>query len=224
VDCGNLQLKIDLHVHSCYSNDSVITPEELIFYAKKHGLDAVAVTDHDRIDGALKIAKEKDFLIIPGIEVSSLNGHIIGLNLNEVIPTKLSVDETVDKIHEAGGIAVACHPITFFKGSLGYHTNSRFDAIEVINASAFPFHYSVDRGKKLASQLGKAQTAGSDAHYGPEIGCAYTLVEAELEFESVIRALTKGLCEPFGSAIPLGMRLKREVYSLRKKIKMLEIL
>ena len=218
-----MQLKIDLHVHSCYSNDSVITPEELVFYAKKHGLDAVAVTDHDRIDGALKIAKETDFLIIPGIEVSSLNGHIIGLNVHEVIHAKLGVDETVDKIHEAGGIAVACHPITFFKGSLGKNTNSKFDAVEVINASAFPFRYSVNRGRKLASQLGKTQTAGSDAHYGPEIGCAYTLVEAELEFADVIRALTEGLCKPFGRAIPLRTRLKREVFTLKKKIAPSEI-
>jgi predicted metal-dependent phosphoesterase TrpH len=220
---GNLQLKIDLHIHSCYSNDSVITPKELIFYAKKHGLDAIAVTDHDRIDGALKIAKEKDFLIIPGIEVSSLNGHIIGLNIREVIPAKLGSDETVDRIHEAGGIAVACHPMTFFKGSLGKHTNSKFDAVEVINASAFPFRYSVYRGEKLALQLGKAQTAGSDAHYGPEIGCAYTLVEAELEFEDVVKALTKGLCKPFGRAIPLRIRLEREVFSLKKKIELSKI-
>lgn len=198
-------------------------PEDLIFYAKKHGLDAVAVTDHNRIDGALKIAKEKDFLIIPGIEISSLNGHIIGLNLREVIPTKLTADETVDRIHEAGGIAVACHPITFFKESLGEHTNSKFDAVEVINASAFPFRYSVKRGKYLAFQLGKAQTAGSDAHYGPEIGCAYTLVEAELELENVIKALTERLCKPFGRAIPLRMRLKREVLSLKKKMQLSKI-
>jgi hypothetical protein len=213
-----LQLKIDLHIHSYYSYDSVITPEDLIFYAKKQGLDAVAVTDHNRIDGALKIAKEKDFLIIPGIEISSLNGHIIGLNLHEVIPTKLTANETVDRIHEAGGIAVACHPITFFKESLGEHTNSKFDAIEVINASAFPFRYSVERGKNLASRLGKAQTAGSDAHYGPEIGCAYTLVDAELELEKMIKALTEGLCKPFGRAIPLRTRLKREIFSLKKKM------
>jgi hypothetical protein len=196
----------------------VITPEDLIFYAKKHGLDAVAITDHNRIDGALKIAKEKDFLIIPGIEISSLNGHIIGLNLREVIPAKLTADETVDRIHEAGGIAVACHPITFFKESLRKHTNSKFDAVEVINASAFPFRYSVKHGEYLASQLGKAQTAGSDAHYGPEIGCAYTLVDAELELEKVIKALTEGLCKPLGRAIPLRIRLKREIFSLKKKM------
>jgi predicted metal-dependent phosphoesterase TrpH len=218
-----LQLKIDLHVHSCYSSDSVITPEQLVFYARKRGLDAVAITDHDRIDGALKIAKETDFLIIPGIEVSSLNGHIIGLSVQEEVPIKLDVNETIDRIHEAGGIAVACHPIAFFKGSLGKHTNSRFDAVEVINASAFPFRYSVKRSEKLAAQLGKAQTAGSDAHYGPEIGCAYTIVEAELECEEVIKALSKGLCKPFGEAIPLRTRLKREAFSFKKKIELSKI-
>jgi len=218
-----LQLKIDLHVHTCYSYDSLITPEELVFYAKKHGLNGVAITDHDRIDGALNIAKLNiakisDFLIFPGIEISSLNGHIIGLNVQETIPAKLSVDETVDRIHNAGGIAVACHPITFFRESLGRHVNSEFDLVEVINASALPFRYSVKHGKKLASQLGKPQIAGSDAHYGPEIGCAYTLVDAELDFERVIEALNRGLCQPFGEAIPLKLRVKREFLSLKKRL------
>jgi len=218
-----LQLKIDLHVHTCYSYDSLITPEELVFYAKKHGLNGVAITDHDKIDGALNIAKLNiakisDFLIFPGIEISSLNGHIIGLNVQETIPAKLSVDETVDRIHNAGGIAVACHPITFFRESLGRHANSKFDLVEVINASALPFRYSVKHGKKLASQLGKPQIAGSDAHYGPEIGCAYTLVDAELDFERVIEALNKGLCKPFGEAIPLKLRVKREFLSLKKRL------
>jgi predicted metal-dependent phosphoesterase TrpH len=212
-----LSLKIDLHVHTHYSYDSLITPEELIFYAKKHGLDSVAVTDHDRIDSALKIAKEAGFLIISGMEISSSNGHILGLNVEELIPKRLSADETVDKIHEAGGIAVACHPVTFFKESLGKNTNSKFDAVEVINASAFPFNYSVRNGRKIASRLGIAQVAGSDAHYGPEIGCAYTLVDAELEVNEIIKAISKGLCQPFGRAIPLQTRLKREILSLKRR-------
>jgi hypothetical protein len=213
-----LQLKIDLHVHTHYSYDSLITPEELVYYARKHGLDAVAITDHDRIDSALKIAKETDFLIIPGMEISSLNGHIVALNVQEQIPPKLSVDETVDKIHEAGGIAVACHPVTPFKVGLGKHTSSKFDAVEVINASAIPFGYSVKHGEKIASRLGIARVAGSDAHYGPEIGYAYTLVDAELEVEEIIKALSKGLCQPFGRAIPLTTRLKREFLILKRKL------
>jgi hypothetical protein len=212
-----LQLKIDLHVHTHYSYDSLITPEELVFYAKKRGLDGVAVTDHDRLDGALKIAKETDFLIIPGMEISSLNGHVIGLNLQEPVPSGLSVDETVDKIHELGGIAIACHPVTFFKGSLKKHVNSKFDAVEVINSSAIPFNYSVRRSKEIASRLGITRVAGSDAHYGPEIGYAYTLVDAELEVDKVVKAVSNGSCIPFGRAIPLKTRLKRQLLLLKRK-------
>jgi predicted metal-dependent phosphoesterase TrpH len=212
-----LTLKIDLHVHTIYSYDALITPKDLIFYAKKRGLDGVAITDHDRIDGALKIAKETDFLIVPGVEISSLNGHIIGLNVDELVPPKLGVDETLDRIHEAGGIAVACHPITFFKESLKGHISPRFDAIEVINSSAFPFNYSVRRSEEIASRLGLVRVAGSDAHYGPEIGYAYTLVDAESEVDEIVKSIKKGLCSPHGKAIPLTMRFKKELLLLKRK-------
>ena len=210
-------LKIDLHVHTIYSYDALTTPKELVFYAKKRGLDGVAVTDHDRIDGALKIAKETDFLVVPGIEISSLNGHIIGLNVNELVPARLSVDETLDRIHEAGGVAVACHPVTFFKESLKGHISARFDAVEVINASAFPFNYSVRRSEEIASRLRIARVAGSDAHYGPEIGYAYTLVDAGSEVDGVVNAIRKGLCSPHGRAIPLTMKFKKQLLLLKRK-------
>ena len=211
-----MKLKIDLHIHTCYSYDSLIKPKEVVFYAKKRGLDGVAITDHDRVDGALKVTKETDFLVIPGIEISSLHGHITGLNIQEVIPPKLDVDETLDRIHEAGGIAVACHPVIFFKESLKEHVSSRFDAIEVINSSAFPFNYSVRRSEEIASRLGIARVAGSDAHYGPEIGYAYTLVNAEPEVDEIVKAISKGLCSPYGRAIPLTTRLKKEFLVLNR--------
>jgi predicted metal-dependent phosphoesterase TrpH len=215
-----LQVKIDPHVHTHYSYDSVIKPEELVFYAKRRGLDGIAITDHDVIEGAIKIARNTDYLIIPGIEVTSLGGHVIGLNVEEQVPSKLSVDETVDKIHEAGGIAVACHPSALFKESLGKRTTARFDAIEVINSSVIPFNRSKRKSQKIASMLGIAKVAGSDAHYGPEIGYAYTIVDAELDADEIVKAISKGLCEPFGTAIPLGMRLKRELLSLRKRFRL----
>lgn len=212
-----MQLKIDMHVHSCYSADSVITPEELVFYAKKRGLDGVAVTDHDNLDGPLKIAAETDFLIIPGIEVRSSDGHILGLNVKEPISAKLSATETVNRIHDAGGIAVACHPVGLFKGGLGKRTNSSFDAVEVINSSAVPFRYSVTQSMKIASRLGKPRLAGSDAHYGPEIGCAYTVVNTEPNANDVVKAICRGLCQPFGNSIPWTVRLKRLVEAKRRK-------
>jgi hypothetical protein len=211
-----LQLKIDLHVHTHYSADSLITPDELAFYAKKRGLDGIAVVDHDTLDGALKIAEKTDFFVISGMEVTSKNGHIIALNIKEHIRKDLSVDETVDRIHEAGGIAIACHPVTFFKGSLGRHTSSRFDAVETINASAFPFGYSVRNTEKLATELKLPRVAGTDAHYGPQIGYAYTLVEAKLKTNSVINAIKKGLCQPFGRSIPWSLRLKKEYLMMRR--------
>jgi predicted metal-dependent phosphoesterase TrpH len=213
-----LQLKIDMHVHSSYSPDSLITPEELIFYAKKRGLDGVAVTDHDRLDGALKIAAETDFLIIPGIEVRSSEGHIVGLNIAKAVPSKMDATETVNRIHDAGGIAVACHPTGLFKGGLGKRANTSFDAVEVINSSAIPFNYAVKQNAKIASRLGKPRLAGSDAHYAPEIGCAYTLVNAEHDVNEVVKAIRRGLCQPFGNPIPFKVRLKRIVEVNRRRL------
>jgi predicted metal-dependent phosphoesterase TrpH len=213
-----LPIKIDLHVHTHYSRDSLITPEELVVYAKKAGLDGVAITDHDRLDGALKIARETDFFIVPGMEISSSNGHVVALNVQEVIPKGLDADETVDRIHRAGGIAVACHPVTFFKGSLRKHVSSKFDAVEVINASSFPFNYSVKNAQKIASRLGIPRVAGSDAHYPPEIGYAYTLVDASSNVDEVVRSIHKGSCQPFGRAIPTKVKLKKELATLKRSI------
>jgi len=196
-------------VHTHYSIDSLISPKELVFYAKKAGLDGVAVTDHDTLAGALKMAKETDFLIVPGMEVTSLDGHVIGLNAQELIPRGLSADETVDKIHEAGGLAVACHLGGFFKESLGKHVTAKFDAVEVMNSSAIPFSYATKRSEQIASRLDKPRVAGSDAHYAPEIGCAYTVIDAEANVEDVVKAIGRGSCQPFGKAIPWSVRIRR---------------
>ena len=214
-----MQIKADLHVHSTYSSDSIITPRDLVFYAKKSGLTAVAVTDHNNVEGAQKIAREADFLIIPGTEVSSLDGHIIGLNVQELIPRGLSADETVDRIHEVGGVAIASHPFALFKGSIGKHVTAKFDAIEAINASAFPFKSSTRKANELAEWLKLPKVAGTDAHYGPVIGQAYTLVDAEPNGEAMAEAIAAGRCQPFGKAIPLYMRIENQGRFFRKFLK-----
>jgi predicted metal-dependent phosphoesterase TrpH len=212
-----LQIRIDLHVHSYYSYDSLITPKELHFYAKRSGLDGVAITDHDRLDGALKIAREVGLFIIPGIEISSSDGHIVALRVEEPISKGLNTGETVERIHDAGGLAVACHPITLFKQSLGKRASSGFDAVEVMNASAFPFGFSVRRAKQIATGLQVAQVGGTDAHYGPEIGCAYTVIDSELKADRVIEAIRKCRCSPVGKAIPWRLRLERQLLMRKRR-------
>ena len=211
-------VKADLHVHSTYSPDSIITPQDLVYYAKKYELNAVAVTDHNSVEGALRIAKETDLLIIPGIEVSSRNGHIVGLNLSEVIPRGLSVEETVERIHIAGGIAVACHPFALFKGSLKEKVSSSFDAIETINARAFPFGRSNRKAAEAAERFNLSRVAGTDAHYGPQIGLAYTVIDSEPNVQDIAKAIVKGRCQPFGRPVPLILSLQQQYQRLRRMV------
>ncbi len=215
---SEMRVKVDLHVHTVYSPDSLITLKELVFYAKKRGLTAVAVTDHNSVEGALKMAKETDFLIIPGTEVSSSDGHIVALNVHKVIQRGLSAEETVERIHAAGGIAVACHPFAMFKGSLGKHVSGKFDAIETINASASPFKRSVRKAEEVAERFKLPRVAGTDAHYAPAIGYAYTVVDAESSVDAVVKAIAAGHCQPFGKPVPLRLKLEKYYHYFKGKV------
>ena len=214
-----MQIKADLHVHTTYSKDSLITPKDLISYSKKRGLNGVAVTDHNELDGAYKIAKETDFLVIPGMEVSSSDGHIVALNVKELIPRGLSAPETVLRIHKAGGVAIACHPYTYFKGSLKGKVCETFDAIEIINARAFPFKRSVKKATETANRLNLSRVGGTDAHYGPQIGYGYTVIEAEeASVEAIAKAIVEGHCQPFGQAVPFTLNLMQEFERTKRRL------
>jgi predicted metal-dependent phosphoesterase TrpH len=215
-----IRISADLHVHTTFSKDSLITPKDLVYYSKKRGLNAVAVTDHNQIEGAFKIAKETDFLIIPGMEVSSRDGHIVALNVSELIPKSLSAVETVERIHKAGGVAIACHPYVYFKGCLRENVSGTFDAIEVINARAFPFKNSVKKAEESAKKFGLSRVAGTDAHYGPQIGCAYTVIEAaEPSVEAIAKAIVDGYCQPFGQPVPAILNMQQQFLRLKRMIK-----
>jgi len=209
-----LPLKIDMHVHTCYSEDAVTTLEDLVLYSKRRGLDGIAVTDHNTVDGAIKAKETTGLILIPGIEVSTVSGHVLGLNLTTPIPKGLGLDETVEKIHEADGIAVAAHPSAFLKSHLGSDVLKRavkMDAVEVINSSNFPFSLLTHLNRRLASQLNLPQTAGSDSHIPETIGLAYAIVDAEPDIDDIIEAIKKGSAVPYGRSIPLGLRLKKIV-------------
>ena len=169
-------MKCDLHCHTSYSYDSTTLPKKMVEAALKKGIDCLAITDHGEIKGALEAmiyAKEKPILIIPGIEVKTKEGDILGLNVKRMIPNNLSVKETIKKIKEAGGMTIIPHPFGWFcsfKGELEESLNE-IDGIEALNASIF------GPGNKIAFDFAKKYnlpfTAGSDAHFPNFVGRAY---------------------------------------------------
>lgn len=208
-------------MHTNYSADGKTTLNEVIQYAQKQGLDGVAITDHDTVQGARKLAQQEQIIIIPGIEVSSRQGHILGLNIDEPIPPKLEITETAEKIRQLGGIAVIAHPSTVIKTGFGVKvtSSSDIDAVEVINSSSFPFALSTYLARRLAQRLGLPQTAGSDAHHPKEIGRAFTSVEADANPEDIIEAIRKEKTQPFGKPISAKLRIERGLDGLREALR-----
>ena len=208
-------LKIDFHVHTCYSRDSSITLKQVVSFAKKRGLDGVSITDHNTIEGVLKL-KTRDILVVPGIEISTLQGHLLGINVTTPIPARHGMEETIQMIHKAGGIAVAPHPTAFYKSPPSRQLSS-YDAIEVINASSIPFSVLTYFSKRFAESLGLPQTGGSDSHYAPEIGSAYTVVDAGNDVDEVIEAVKRGAAFPTGNSVPWKIRFERAMIGLKRR-------
>ena len=209
-----------MHVHTFYSYDGLITPTQLVWQLKRKNLNGVAITDHDTIKG-LQIFRKKlekhGFLLIPGVEVTAKNAHIIGLNISENVPAGLGIEETVDLIHEAGGLAVAAHPTAVYRG-WSTHLFGKFDCIEVINASSFPFFFSAYLNRKIAQSFGIPGIAGSDAHYFREVGSAYTIIDVDdFSVDGILEAIKRKAVTPFGKPIPLRVRLKRAALTFKKR-------
>lgn len=177
--------RADLHVHSTFS-DGTATPEDVLnYYALHSKVKVFSITDHDTIDGALhakRFAEEHADLfghidVIIGEEVSTRDGHVIGLYLKDWIPPGMSAAETVDAIHKQGGIAIAAHPYTSwmkFAGIIGVGDLIKtlpFDAVETRNAN-FTEVFANRKAEKNAGPL--ARVGSSDGHFLDAIGRCYT--------------------------------------------------
>ncbi len=191
---------IETHSHTIYSKqmkikwEGINTPSEMVERAKQLGLGALCITDHDSIKAwpeAIKAGKKHDVLVIPGTEVSSADGHIIGLGLNELIPKRLSAEETIDMIHDQGGFSVAAHPFDI-KG-LGIQDKIKYaDGIEIFNS------LNMDKvanwvNRRKAAELDKPVLAGSDAHSAAMLGMSLNEISDDIQnVDSFINALKKG--------------------------------
>jgi predicted metal-dependent phosphoesterase TrpH len=187
-------MKFDLHIHSSYSRDGTASPKEIVERCKALGLDGFAITDHNAIQGSLEaaeLAKLDGLIAVRGVEVSTVDGHVLAYGLSEPVPKGLSIQETIDKVHAAGGVVVAGHPVRFPSGiGLENSANRSFDAIEVLNGGNS--NRSNRKALKLAERLGKPVTAGSDAHKIHEIGKSFIVVDGVASEAELLDALRSG--------------------------------
>lgn len=176
----------ELHCHTTAS-DGVVTPEALVQAAERLGLDVLAVTDHDTIDGALRardhaLATGARVEVIVGMEVTTRRqDHIVGLFLERAPPIFRSVPDTVDAIHAQGGLAIVAHPFLGLPSSISARRlldalrHCRFDGIEAEN----PYMRQGARDRLSAFLLDHragvgARIGASDAHFG-DLAKAVTL-------------------------------------------------
>lgn len=178
-----MTIKLDLHIHTRYSSDSETEPEGIRRACIERGLAGVAITDHNALAGGLSFAAQlPELLIIPGEEIRSSEGEIIGLFLKEEIKGNLTPEQTMDLIHEQGGIVVVPHPFDYVKlqrmsARRLYELRSRIDAIEGLNGK--PRYWGANkRAVSFARELNLPATAGSDAHIAEHIGLVYTEMES----------------------------------------------
>ena len=213
-------ISVDLHVHTSASVDCGTPPEDVAQACLDAGIDCVAITDHNEIDGALALRDLSKVRVIVGEEVRTTHGELQGLFLSEHIPGGLSPHETIDRIKAQGGLVCMPHP--FIRTPYASWANlgrvndgvfspsprlaqvnrlltedvlSRLDLMETMN-SRTPLKWNWAVCRRLAKLCGLPQTAGSDAHTVREVGRARMqmddFTDAASFLESVKRATVSG--------------------------------
>lgn len=219
-------LTAELHTHSSLSHDGRDPVDFLLEQAAAIGLDVLAVTDHDQIDASLEavdIAPSYDILAIPGIEVSSAHGHVIGLGVRELIPRGHDFASTVEMIHDAGGIAVVPHPFQSSRHGVLTKTTpeaviEHADAIEVYNSRLLTGRAN-RKADRFATAHGLPKTAGSDAHIGEMVGQAVTLIDTDEEtVEGVIDAIAAGRTAIEGKRTPWRISFRQAGGGVKRRI------
>jgi predicted metal-dependent phosphoesterase TrpH len=188
-------------------------------------LDAFAVTDHDSIEGSLeavRLAPEYGLVGIPGLEVSSEDGHVLALGVTEKVPPGLPFAETVDRIRESGGIAVVPHP--FQESRSGVLANvsldelATADAIEVYNSRLLTGRAN-RQAERFAREYGLPMTAGSDAHISGMVGRAITNVATGTrEVEAILEAIRKGDTTVEGRRTPWHISIRQAAGGVRRRV------
>jgi hypothetical protein len=214
--------KADIHIHSDHSDGLARIPEIMEYVQHCTDLSVIAITDHNTIEGALfaqSLSEMYDFDVIVGSEISSKQGHVLGLFLEKDIPAGMSWVDTVNAIQDQGGIAIIPHPFSAqgVFGPTGRSTfaaainDFAFHALEVYNSLPYLSWANKAASGMLTGGRGFAATGGSDAHVLKAVGKGYTVFRgstAEDLRTSIEKLETRGEAEPGGLSLAVRYMLR----------------
>lgn len=214
--------KADLHVHTSISDGMCDVPELLSYIEEHTDLDAVAITDHDHIRGAWKAREvwaqgRYRFALVVGVEVTAIEGHVIGLFVEDPVESLVPVEQALEEIHAQGGLCIAPHPMSWATRSLDKKSLLRaaeetlegvyFDAIETATGSSAGRLW-LSRAKRLNESLGLPEVGGSDAHFAESVGSAYTGFDGRTPEDlrrSILNGTTSAESGRYPSVFELGI-------------------
>jgi predicted metal-dependent phosphoesterase TrpH len=169
--------RYDLQVHTDVSPGSRASPEDVVEAAVDAGLDGLAITNHDTLEGyeAVNALAPANLTVIPGVEVTTTQGHLLALDINEV-PPQTDPLAVIHTVHEQDGVAILSHPFDrlreYYTGNLD-GIAAEIDGVEVLNSRCIVPQYNRN-ARSFAEQRDLPITGGSDAHFPMEVGRAYT--------------------------------------------------
>jgi len=189
-------LKADLHIHTEYSMDCNTPLEKIINRCLEIGINCIAVADHGTIEGAIKLKSLAPFTVIIAEEILTPHGEIMGMFLQETIPSGLSVEQTITSIRAQGGLVCIPHPFDTFRqsaldGRIIETIVEQINVIEVFNSRS-PLLRSSTKADLFADKYGIRKSAGSDAHTVSEIGNAYVEMPEFSGQDGFLQALEEG--------------------------------
>jgi predicted metal-dependent phosphoesterase TrpH len=193
-------LTVELHCHTYYSKDCLLDPTRVLEVCRKKGIDRVAITDHNTIDGALSASQVDPERVIIGEEIMTSRGELLGYFMKENIPPNLSPRETITRLRAQDAFISVSHPFDSMRSGSWQEESLReildlVDAIEVFNARSWT-NAANTKALTLAQEQGVLATAGSDAHASIEVGRTVLTLPVFHDRESFRSALSRAQIHP----------------------------
>ncbi len=188
--------RFDLHTHTFFSKDACGSPEEMIAAARRRGLSGIAITDHDTCEAHDYLQGRQlpeGFLVIPGVEVSTAEGHLLCIGATLPYLKRKPAHEVLAEIKKAGGIGIPAHPFDKWRAGIRAETldTLELEALEVFNAAVTAKSYN-EKALQYAKSRGLSMTAASDAHHDSAAGVSWTTFELEeLSVPALLAAIRK---------------------------------